>query len=232
MAPHGSQDSPTYHDSLTNPDFRTTIRTDRVRALYQSRRLTLPRGGRTQLYYLDTRLDPETATHIKEQIERASIAEPDEVLSIDAENVTASLKNADDGRVVFTWDPPYGRVLWAHLFNKRRPELDLPMHAPAQGWEVTYDPETAEVVSKLLRLGGRRRGSDRELRGHSDGLRQAGRVDDDCDQGANDQVSDVESRRLFGGRMVDAPRLEGESDAEYYRRMDVLHWGVEDAAHV
>jgi hypothetical protein len=109
------------------------------------------RGGRKQLDFLDTRHDPETAIHVKEQIERASVAAPDEILWTDVNTVTAGLKKAD-GRVVFTWDPPYGRVLWAHLFNELRPELNLPLHAPARGWEVTYNPETSLVVGKAMML--------------------------------------------------------------------------------
>ncbi|KAH7115421.1 hypothetical protein B0J13DRAFT_590419 [Dactylonectria estremocensis] len=97
-------------------------------------------AGRNQLHFIDTRLDPETAKHIKEQIERASVpGDPDEVIHIDEILATAEVKNTLTGETVFVFDPCYARVLFARGINKRNPKLKLPEHEPAGDWLVTYD---------------------------------------------------------------------------------------------
>ncbi|WYZ36252.1 hypothetical protein EsH8_XII_000002 [Colletotrichum jinshuiense] len=96
-------------------------------------------AGRNSLYFIDTRYDPETAQHIKEQIERATITGPDDVIKIDEITATAEVRNGLTNETLFVFDPPYARVLFAKGINKRNPELKLPEHEPAGDWLVTYN---------------------------------------------------------------------------------------------
>jgi hypothetical protein len=73
-------------------------------------------AGRNALYFLDTRFDTETAKHIKEQIEKPTVQNLEEYISID-EAVT--------GETIFVFDPPYARVLLARAMNRHNPELKL-----------------------------------------------------------------------------------------------------------
>ncbi|KAF7179131.1 hypothetical protein CNMCM7691_008062 [Aspergillus felis] len=95
-------------------------------------------AGRNALYFLDTRFDPETAKHPKQQIEKASLPNPDEYISIDEVLATAEIKNTT-GETTFVFDPAYARVLFARGMNRYNPELKLPVHEPAGDWVVTYD---------------------------------------------------------------------------------------------
>ncbi|WYZ34197.1 hypothetical protein EsH8_I_000473 [Colletotrichum jinshuiense] len=99
-------------------------------------------AGRNQLYFIDTRFDPDTAKHIKNQIERASVGGPDEVISIDEISATAEVKNTVTGETVFVFDPTYARVLFAKGINRRNPALKLPEPEPAGDWLVTYNSDT------------------------------------------------------------------------------------------
>ncbi|KAJ5780616.1 hypothetical protein N7457_005776 [Penicillium paradoxum] len=116
------------------------------------RRLTnLPRGvaapdtpyvaaaGPDKLYFIDTRFDTGTAKHIKEQIEKATIPNPEEYVAIDEVSATAELKNSVSGETTFVFDPRYARVLFAKGMNRHNPELKLPEHEPVGDWLVTYD---------------------------------------------------------------------------------------------
>ncbi|KAL7974437.1 hypothetical protein HDV63DRAFT_363125 [Trichoderma sp. SZMC 28014] len=94
-------------------------------------------SSQNSLYFIDTRHDSETAQHIKNQIERAMVARPDEYISIDEIAATAEVKNFN-GETVFTFDPPYARVLFAEGMNRHNPSLKLPEHEPAGDWETTY----------------------------------------------------------------------------------------------
>jgi hypothetical protein len=96
-------------------------------------------AGRNALYFLDTRFDPETAKHIKEQIEKASVPNLEEYIFIDEVLATAEIKNSVTGETTFVFDPPYARVLFAKGMNRHNPELKLPVHEPAGYWVVTYD---------------------------------------------------------------------------------------------
>ncbi|RKU39714.1 hypothetical protein DL546_000053 [Coniochaeta pulveracea] len=105
-------------------------------------------AGRNKLYFIDTRHDPKTAAHIKEQIERASVpGSMDEYISIDEILATAEIKNSKTGETVFVFDPAYARVLFARGINKRNPDIKLPEPQPAGNCEVTYDL-TAGVTEK------------------------------------------------------------------------------------
>jgi hypothetical protein len=93
-----------------------------------------------KLYFIDTRHDPETAAHIKGQIERATVpGSMDEYTSIDEISGTAEIRNSKTGETIFVFDPVYARVLFARGINKRNPKIKLPEHPPAGDWEVTYD---------------------------------------------------------------------------------------------
>lgn len=106
-------------------------------------------AGRDQLYFLDTRLDPETAKHVKEQIERASVAGDDEYIFIDEILATAEVKNHKTGETTFVFDPLYARVLFAKGMNRGNPELKLPEPEPAGDWLVTYDLDTISTKRQL-----------------------------------------------------------------------------------
>ena len=99
-------------------------------------------AGRRHLYFIDTRFDSETASHIKTQIEKATVPGMEEYISIDEIEATAEIKNAITGETTFVFDPAYARVLFARGINKRNPDLKLPEHAPDGDWLVTYDVDT------------------------------------------------------------------------------------------
>ncbi|GKZ51986.1 hypothetical protein AbraIFM66951_009081 [Aspergillus brasiliensis] len=63
------------------------------------------------LYLIDTRIDPETAQHIKLQIEKASVPHPDKYVAIDEIEATAELKNRATGETTFVFDTAYARVV-------------------------------------------------------------------------------------------------------------------------
>ncbi|OOF98423.1 hypothetical protein ASPCADRAFT_205659 [Aspergillus carbonarius ITEM 5010] len=98
-------------------------------------------AGPNKLYFLDTRFDTQTAKHLKEQIEKATVPNPDEYIAIDEVSATAELKNAVTGETTFVFDPSYARVLFAKGINRKNPETKLPEHEPAGDWLVTYDLE-------------------------------------------------------------------------------------------
>ncbi|GAB1191832.1 hypothetical protein APSETT444_001015 [Aspergillus pseudonomiae] len=89
-------------------------------------------AGPDKLYFIDTRFDPETANHIKTQIEKATVPNPEDYVAIDEILATAEIKNSVTGETTFVFDPLYARVL-------HNPELKLPEHEPAGDWLVTYD---------------------------------------------------------------------------------------------
>ncbi|BCR93509.1 uncharacterized protein AKAW2_10555A [Aspergillus luchuensis] len=96
-------------------------------------------AGPNSLYFIDTRFDPETAQHIKLQIERASVPQPNEYIAIDEIKATAQVKNRVTGETTFVFDPPYARVLFASGINRHNPDIKLPEHEPAGDWLVTYN---------------------------------------------------------------------------------------------
>ncbi|KAJ5448281.1 hypothetical protein N7445_003102 [Penicillium cf. griseofulvum] len=103
-------------------------------------------AGLDKLYFIDTRLDTETAKHVKEQIEKASVPKPEEYIAIDEILATAELKNYVTGETTFVFDPSYAKVLFAKGMNRHNPELKLPKLEPAGDWLVTYDLQ-ATVLS-------------------------------------------------------------------------------------
>lgn len=97
------------------------------------------RAGPNQLYFIDTRFDNETASHVKEQIEKATTPKADEYFYIDEISATVEIRNSVTNETTFVFDPPYARVMFAETINKRNPKLNLPEHEPAGDWLVTYD---------------------------------------------------------------------------------------------
>jgi hypothetical protein len=84
-------------------------------------------AGQDKLYFIDTRFDTETAKHIKEQIEKATVTNMEEYIAIDEISATAELKNSVTGETTFVFDPPYARVLFAKGINRHNPALNLPL---------------------------------------------------------------------------------------------------------
>ena len=97
-------------------------------------------AGLNSLYFLDTRFDPDTAKHIKEQIEKAYLPkEPWQYTFVDEILATAEIKSYPTNETTFVFDPVYARVLYARGMNKHNPELKLPEHERTGDWLVTYD---------------------------------------------------------------------------------------------
>lgn len=181
-------------------------------------------AGLRQLYFIDTRFRPETAAHIKEQIERASVGEGDEYTKIDEIEATAEVRSRTTGETIFVFDPPYARVLFAAGINRHNPDIKLPEHGPAGDWLVTYDPESS--LKKRAETG-----DNYSCDARSDYTRQSGGLCMLCQKHRVDNQDDLEQDNATGicnplcGRKFDTPRKEGETDADYYQRMDKLHWG-------
>ncbi|KAJ5960353.1 uncharacterized protein N7479_007503 [Penicillium vulpinum] len=173
-------------------------------------------AGPDKLYFIDTRFDIETAKHIKEQIEKATIPNPEEYVAIDEVLATAELKNSVTGETTFV-------VLFAKGMNRHNPELKLPEHEPAGDWLVTYD--LGNTLTK-------RANSCYDLGCHSaqDCIRQSNgncrichhyRVDNECDQPLTNAIGLCHP---LCSKAVDTPKEDGETDASYYQRMEKLHW--------
>ncbi|EQB45059.1 hypothetical protein CGLO_16105 [Colletotrichum gloeosporioides Cg-14] len=97
-------------------------------------------ASKNTLYFIDTRFDPDTARHIKAQIEWASVAVgPTHVINIDELAATAEVKDTATGETLFVFDPAYARVLFARGINRRNPALRLPEHERAGEWLVSYE---------------------------------------------------------------------------------------------
>lgn len=105
-------------------------------------------AGRKQLYFLDTRLDVDSARHAKEQLERALLSKRGEFISIDEVEGTAAVKSSLTGETTFVFDTKYARILFARGINKRNPGLKLPKPEPAGDWLVTYDLEPIFTMSR------------------------------------------------------------------------------------
>ncbi|KAG9258927.1 uncharacterized protein F5Z01DRAFT_641793 [Emericellopsis atlantica] len=185
-------------------------------------------AGQNKLYFIDTRFDVETARHVKEQIERATVPHPDEYISIDEVSATAELKNSLTGETTFVFDPPYARVLFAKGINKRNPELRLPEHEPAGDWLVAYDLVNTHALAKRYDSC-----SDYGCHSNSDCIRQTNgncrlchhyRVDDECDAPLTNAIGVC---RPLCSKKADTPKEDGETDSSYYQRMDKLHWANE-----
>ncbi|KAK3180180.1 hypothetical protein K4F52_008482 [Lecanicillium sp. MT-2017a] len=103
-------------------------------------------AGSNKLYFVDTRHTREDAAHIKEQIEQASVPRPNNRIEVDEHTGLVQNIDAATGEVLFTFDPAYARILFAHLLNDANPEFEVPVHEPAGDQLVTYDIETGQMV--------------------------------------------------------------------------------------
>ncbi|KAK2046788.1 hypothetical protein LZ31DRAFT_612713 [Colletotrichum somersetense] len=108
--------------------------------------------GRNRLYFLNTRFDPETSKHIKEQIERATIVGPCDVIKIDETTATAEVRNVQTNETLFVFDTPYARVRFAKGINRRSAALKFPEHEPSGDWLVTYDVSHSNGIGYCIPL--------------------------------------------------------------------------------
>lgn len=183
-------------------------------------------AGQKQLYFIDTRHHPDTAAHIKNQIEKASVTEDDEHIFIDEIEVTAEVRNGITGETTFVFDPPYARVIFASVFNRANPSLKLPVHGPPGDWRVDYEPQGSleKRVTSCLDYGCYSRSDCLVQSSNNCGLCHTSRVDNYCIVGQSNAIGICHP---LCDRKVDTPRMDGETDADYYQRMDKLHWGGE-----
>ncbi|RAO74363.1 uncharacterized protein BHQ10_010375 [Talaromyces amestolkiae] len=185
-------------------------------------------AGPNQLYFIDTRFDNETASHVKEQIEKASIPKVDGYFYIDEISATVEIKNSETNETTFVFDPPYARVIFAQKINKRNPELKLPEHEPAGDWLVTYDVGTrlSDDVGTFTYCSELGCGTDQACVDQSGGICNfcdIGRVDNECAVVGNpNKVGMCGENGCV--KPVDTPKEDGETDSDYYQRMDKLHW--------
>ncbi|XRM45810.1 hypothetical protein ABZX51_008884 [Aspergillus tubingensis] len=187
-------------------------------------------AGRNALYFIDTRFDPETAQHIKLQIEKASVPQPDEYVAIDEIEATAELKNSVTGETTFVFDPPYARVLFAKGINRHNPDIKLPEHEPAGDWLVKYDLDnilTTKRANMFCYDYGCYNAQDciHQTNGNCD-ICHTYRVDNECDQTLTNAIGLCHPKLC--SKAVDTPKEDGETDASYYQRMDKLHWGAQE----
>lgn len=211
-------------------------------------------AGRNSLYFIDTCFDHDSAQHIKNQIERATIPLPDEYTAIDEITATAEQRNGKTGETTFVFDPPYVRVMFAEGINKHNPELKLPEHEPAGDQLVTYDLDAIKgekntalkndkqdkylvVIEAYLLVGNNlSQATKRVVCSNFECYTNAHCIESctSCDP-CQDYRVDNEScashnihatgpRTRFCTKAVDTPKEDGETDASYYERMDKLHW--------
>ena len=182
------------------------------------------RAGPNQLYFIDTRFDYETASHVREQIEKATTPKAGGYFSIDAISATVEIKNSETNETTFVFDPPYARVMFAQEINKRNPELKLPEHEPAGYWLVTYDLAT-RLTERYTYC------SDLDCRNDDhDCVVQSGGICTFCDswrvcRATAPNVNAIGVCGKYGCvKAVDTPKEDGETDSDYFQRMDKLHW--------
>lgn len=142
--------SPTYQEEYRGNDYTP----DYINTIY-GRQIIAPdtpyvaAAGKNLLYFIDTRLDAETAGHIKKQLEKAFVPNMEEFISINEFTATAETVNAKTRETTFTFDPVFARVLFAKGINKRNPEIKLVEHKLGGGdWLVAYDLDTIKTESQ------------------------------------------------------------------------------------
>ncbi|OAA56760.1 hypothetical protein ISF_07276 [Cordyceps fumosorosea ARSEF 2679] len=183
-------------------------------------------SGTNKLYYIDTRFNTDTASHIKEQVEWAAAPRPGSYIAIDDVAATASVKDVSTNETLFDFNPAYARVLFASILNKNNPSLALPVHEPAGDWEVTYGEGAQSLTERAdhcSKYGCHTDGDCTRQSQHLCGKCHHARVDNEC------QVGHVNAIGLCAGgcsKAIDTPRIKGESDSSYYQRMDKLHFGA------
>ncbi|OAA77213.1 hypothetical protein LEL_04036 [Akanthomyces lecanii RCEF 1005] len=218
--------SPTFHESKegASPQFYNTADGPQISA---PKTPYVAVAGSDKLYYIDTRFDAETASHIKEQIEWAAAPRPGTYISIDDVAATAAVKDASTNATLFDFNPAYARVLFASILNKNNPSLALPVHAPAGDWEVTYGDGAQSLTERSAHCSQYGCHSDDDCKRASHNLCgkcHHARVDNECEVGHLNHLGLCAGDRC--AKAVDTPRIKGESDASYYQRMDKLHFGA------
>ena len=177
-----------------------------------------------QLYFIDKKFDHASAAVIKEQLERLNGIEPHEFSYIDEIDATAEIKNSKTKETVFKFNPAYARVFFAEIINRKNATLDLPLHEPAGAWLVTYKVGGG-------RLGERSLCADCGCEDNSDcllasgglcSLCVSGRVDNSCALGTTNAIGVCHPHACAS--VADTPKHEGETDTDYYKRMDLQHW--------
>ncbi|KAL2214266.1 hypothetical protein CC79DRAFT_1363041 [Sarocladium strictum] len=216
---------PTFHESYGDPKFTPEFtETMFGPAIVSPDTPYVAFAGRHHLYYIDTRFSPEDAAHIKAQVEHTWRMKGDEYIKIDEIEATAEVGNAA-GETVFVFDTPYARVLFADFINRRNPDIKLPEHGPGGEWLVPYQPASDGTLEKRVKSSSHGSETASDCARPTDfvcGFCKQGRVDDVF---ASSQSNSVGTYQPLCARKVDTPRFEGETDADYYQRMDKLHWG-------
>ncbi|KAJ5212654.1 uncharacterized protein N7498_004300 [Penicillium cinerascens] len=200
--------SPTFQEEYRGSFVPTVIKTGYGLQVVAPDTPYVAAAGPNKLYFIDTRFDAETAKHVKEQIEKATVPNPEEYVAIDEISATAELKNSLTGETTFVHNP----------------ELKLPEHEPAGDWLVTYDLEkTLTERSDMFCY-------DYGCHSNQDCIRQTYgncrvcrryRVDNECEE---PMVNAIGVCHPLCSKAVDIPKEDGETDASYYERMDKLHW--------
>jgi hypothetical protein len=224
--------SPTFHEEYRNSSYvPEVIETVLGRQVVAPDTPYVAAAGTNALYFIDTRFDPETAQHIKLQIEKASVPQPDEYVAIDEIEATAALKNRVTGETTFVFDPPYARVLFARGINRHNPDIKLPEHEPAGDWLVTYNLDDILTTTKRANMFcydyGCYTTQDciRQTNGNCNVCHEY-RVDNECDSRQPNAIGICHPKLC--SKAVDTPKEDGEMDASYYQRMDKLHWGAHE----
>lgn len=148
----------------------------------------------------------------------------DEYTKIDEIDATAEVRNAA-GESVFVFDPPYARVLFADFINRHNTDIKLPEHGPGGDWLVPYQlasDGTLEKKAKSSSHGSEPASACARPPDIECGFCKQPRVGGGF---ASPQTDSVGTYQPLCARKVDTPRFEAETDAEYYQRMDKLHWG-------
>ncbi|KAJ1709389.1 hypothetical protein CA14_002063 [Aspergillus flavus] len=139
MSEHPEHGSPTFQEEYRGSYVPKVIDTGYGLQVVAPDTPYVAAAGPNKLYFIDTRFDPETVKHVKEQIEKATVPNPEEYVAIDDVSATVELKNSVTGETTFVFDPLYARVLFARGMNRHNPELKLPDHEAVGDWLVTYD---------------------------------------------------------------------------------------------
>ncbi|KAJ6440162.1 hypothetical protein O9K51_08053 [Purpureocillium lavendulum] len=166
--------------------------------------------------------------HNQLNIEKALVSIPNEYVYIDPIAATAERRNSVTDETTFAFDPPYARVFFARAMNKRNPLLKLPEHARTGSGLVAYNidlgtPATLEKKYLFCDQYGCYSDADCKAQTHSNCPVCSGRrVDNECEEGYTNGLGYCHP---LCNKAVDTPRHDGETDADYYQRMDKLHWG-------
>lgn len=218
--------SPTFQEEYRKSDFKPTfVDTWHGPQIVAPDTPYVAAASHNSLYFIDTRFDPDTANHIKDQIEWTNVrVGARDVIKIDEIEATAEVRNTVTGETLFVFDPPYARVLFAKGINRRNPALKLPEHQPAKEWLVTYDHNSTTSLTardSCYDYGCTTKEDCKRQTNNNCNICHNYRVDNECDQSITNAIGVC---RPLCSKKSDVPKEEGEDDAAYYKRMDELHW--------